>query len=534
MTADRNARRHRDNRQTSTSTLVLAAIIAAAAVIIALCWRPWVDFGISHLDGNNADAVTGIGDGYFVAVFAASIVVLAAALILRPGRWAWLLPAIGAAAIAIALIAGYDAGTAWHVVGVDIQGAFVAGGHATAAVYEVLALALAIALLAAILAGLQYQNLRDSSVGIPVRPKQRPVRKEQVMIKRILAPLDGSGLAERAIPYASRIAARTQAELLLLAAVVPGEHWVGLATANPSDPQELEAAGEYLQSVAKPLRTHGLAVRTQAVSGRAASAICAAAEDAECDLIVMTTQGRAGLDRWMVGSVADKVRHTSAKPVLLVHGHQEIAPEVSSATRILVPLDGSELAELVLPFVEEIAAALGASLVLQQVVVPPAALYASEYLPSALPALNDVEAAAKSYLTKLALGIRATGLAVDVRVDVGLPSQAIIDLADSGEIDIIAMMTHGRTGPSRLIMGSVADSVSRHVDVPCLIVPGRVVWDKDQKPERHARVGADGQPVSPGATAMPAAAPRESETAPPPSSTPAESLPHREGSRSLR
>jgi nucleotide-binding universal stress UspA family protein len=290
------------------------------------------------------------------------------------------------------------------------------------------------------------------------------------MIKRILVPLDGSGTAERALPLAWGIAARTGAEVLLLSAVVPGEHWAGPALVNPSDEDERCAAEDYLQSVARPTIVRRLNTRIFAIPGRAASVITGAAEAEECDLIIMTTQGRSGLSTWVVGSVADKVRQSGQTPLLLIHARRGIVPPVTEVHRILVPLDGSELAERALPLAQDLARAFHAGLVIQQIVVPPTAFF-TDYLPPN--AIEEVRGTARAYLDKIAGTVRDAGIEAEFRVDVGLPSQTILALADSGAVDMIAMTTHARSALGRFVMGSVAESVSRHADVPCLIVPAR-------------------------------------------------------------
>jgi nucleotide-binding universal stress UspA family protein len=303
------------------------------------------------------------------------------------------------------------------------------------------------------------------------------------MMDRILVPLDGSGLAERALPLAWGIASRTRADLLLISAVVPSEQWAGLATSDPADAKELTAANNYLESVAEPLRTQRLKVRTLAVNDRAATAICSAADGAGCDLIVMATHGRSGLGSWFVGSVAERVRLTSDTPVLLVHARRETIPQATGIGRILVPLDGSEPAEEVLALAEELAHALDARLLLAQIVVSPAALYPEEYTTQAFPALTAIQEAAQAYLAALASNIRERGLEVDLRVDVGEPTSTLLKIASDGGVDMIAMTTRGASAVGRFVMESVADAVSRAIEIPCLIV--------------RARKWSDGSPTGP-------------------------------------
>lgn len=293
------------------------------------------------------------------------------------------------------------------------------------------------------------------------------------MINRILVPLDGSGLAERALPLAWGIASRTGADLLLFSAVVPSEHWAGLATSTLGDATEQKAAEAYLESVAEPLRTHRLNVRTLAVNDRAAPAICAAADAAGCDLIVMATHGRSGLGGWFAGSVAERVRHTTDTPVLMVHARRESVPQATGIGRILVPLDGSELAEEALGLAEGLARALHAGLLLAQIVPSPASLYPDEYSTQVLSALPAIQEAAEDYLERLANSLRERGVEVDTHVDVGKPIASLLDIAGDGSADMIVMTTHGRSAVSRFALGSVADAVSRAVEIPCLIVHAR-------------------------------------------------------------
>ncbi len=136
-------------------------IAIAAAVIIVLTFRTWVDFNVAHLRGTEADAMTGVGDGYFVIALAVVAITCTGALYFRPKFWAWLLPGTGLSAIGIAAISTYQAATRWHATGFDIHGAYVVGGHATAAVYEVFAVAAVMGVVAAVLASVHYRSLRQ-------------------------------------------------------------------------------------------------------------------------------------------------------------------------------------------------------------------------------------------------------------------------------------------------------------------------------------------------------------------------------------
>jgi nucleotide-binding universal stress UspA family protein len=113
--------------------------------------------------------------------------------------------------------------------------------------------------------------------------------------------------------------------------------------------------------------------------GPAAETLVEISDDEGAEFIVMTTHGRSGFTRWILGSVADRVLHLSERPVLLVNSEPDgHAPR--AFRRILFPLDGSDTAEGALFFVRRLAADLNASLVLEGVIVPTAALYAGTFI----------------------------------------------------------------------------------------------------------------------------------------------------------
>jgi nucleotide-binding universal stress UspA family protein len=151
------------------------------------------------------------------------------------------------------------------------------------------------------------------------------------MFKTILIPLDGSVLAEAAIPAATAIARSTHpASELILVRVVP-DLWIDdilmpgkLETFQAQVKQDCQ---QYLDACAEPLRKEGLHVTVLVASGEPADQILEVAAIAHADLVAMATHGRSGLQRIMVGSIADKVVHRASMPVLLVR-----PPESQSET----------------------------------------------------------------------------------------------------------------------------------------------------------------------------------------------------------
>lgn len=293
------------------------------------------------------------------------------------------------------------------------------------------------------------------------------------MIDRILVPLDGSDLAAQALPHATLQARRFGARILLLRVVEPipvsAPEWV-----NPSEFRAVhEDAGSYLADVARTLADRELRVDFQTREGPPAETIIATAQEEAVDLIAMSTHGRSGIGRWVYGSVADKVLRGADTPVFLIRA-SEAAPlaGVSGYRRLLVPLDGSELAELALLYAETWAKTFDAEVILLRVPTLPAYVTlgpdASLLMPSLLSEAYDE---ADAYLANITRQLKAKGLAVHkAAVEPGAIADIIIEYARDAAVDCIVMSTHGRSGLGRWVYGSVADRVLRGAGVPVLLV----------------------------------------------------------------
>lgn len=138
--------------------------------------------------------------------------------------------------------------------------------------------------------------------------------------------------------------------------------------------------------------------------------------------------------------------------------------------RVLVPLDGSTVAEAILPFLLEIAGPLDMDVVLVRVLepIPPTVLEGARHV-----LVEDVEARradAAAYLAPIAERLRARGVRAETAVRRGEPADEIVEGARDAGADLIAMTTHGRTGLRRLVFGSVAEAVLRHANVPVFLM----------------------------------------------------------------
>jgi len=182
------------------------------------------------------------------------------------------------------------------------------------------------------------------------------------MLNNILVPLDGSSLAEAALPYAEAIARRTGASLTL---VRNAQHRSLLGDLAYLDVQQtIEQAEDYLASLADRLTARGFTVQTGVpFGGTAADWILDEIALRHADMVVMATHDRVGPDRWVRGSVAESVVHRSTIPVMLVRAgdSESLAARFGERPPVLVvPLDGSELAEAALPFARGLAQILAA------------------------------------------------------------------------------------------------------------------------------------------------------------------------------
>lgn len=281
------------------------------------------------------------------------------------------------------------------------------------------------------------------------------------MITTLLVPLDGSTLAERALPYATALARAVRGRILLL----------HVTSAHHLSEEPLAA----LHQAAARLRAEGLAVepRVYHVEEDVACAICEAARDWGVDLLVMSTHGH-GLRRWPYGSVAEQALQRGEVPILLITPHCDRQWPADRPLRILVPLDGSALAETALVPACELASALGAEVRLLRVVE-----LADETLASAADALEAAEREAarleaRQYLAALASGLRAGGLHVEVDACIGVPAALIVQggtirLGEPGA-DLIVMATHGESGHAHRVLGGVATAVLDEARVPVLLV----------------------------------------------------------------
>lgn len=295
------------------------------------------------------------------------------------------------------------------------------------------------------------------------------------LFKTVVVPLDGSELAELVLPYLPHIAPPNAVTVTVALAQViePGRYALGgLDFSVPTLLDILrEGAREYLARQAKALHVRGYRVTTHVLVGDPALATLDLAEEIHADLIAMTTHGRTGFMRLALGSVAERILQKASTPVFLVRERMDTAR--TAIKRMLVPLDGSVLAEQALSHAQSLAHAQGATLILLRVAPildegGKQILFADEAAANAQ--IEQWRVDAETYLYELAAGLNRAGIPTETRVALGNPADVIYNTIDDAAIDVVVMGTHGRTGLKRWYFGSVADKVLRGAMCPVLLV----------------------------------------------------------------
>lgn len=284
------------------------------------------------------------------------------------------------------------------------------------------------------------------------------------MNKRILCPLDGSYLSDEILTQVRRILGKQDAEVILLHVLpAPG------AAPSAEHEAELRRANYHLDRQREALQKEGTTTRCELATGDdPAQEIVRFADRCEPWLVAMSSHGRTGFDRWVRGSVAERVMERCRFPILTANpaGLGNSAEKAQLRfSRILVPVDGSECAMAILPMVAELARMYESTVMLFY--VAPMPKVHGELDPNLVKYWTAAEAA--PVLEPYRAQMVKEGVAAKIITAAGDPAQEILRASEQGQCDLVAMTTHGRTGLSRWLYGSVAEKVLRHLRWPLLV-----------------------------------------------------------------
>jgi nucleotide-binding universal stress UspA family protein len=315
-----------------------------------------------------------------------------------------------------------------------------------------------------------------------------PDYEERTMLRTVLVPLDGSALSEMSLPWAVRLA-RERGLSVTLTQVIEypypvSETWGGTGVGPDVYAQVLEGdraeASSYLEQVRKRIAAPGVTIDTVVRSGTPAVELPDLAAELGAAVIVMASHGRGGFKRLVLGSVTMQLLSRVDVPILLMPP-PEVGPGAPpSFHRLMVPLDGSLLAERAIDLARELASP-GATIVLARVV------------PSVEAILGDVDAdrieadeatayrvsRARRYLDRLVEALTLDGIMVETQLLVSenraTVGHQLIVAAMASNVTVVVMSTHARGGVSLWLSGSVADEVVRGLDRPVLVANGRAL-----------------------------------------------------------
>lgn len=300
-------------------------------------------------------------------------------------------------------------------------------------------------------------------------------------METILVPLDGSAFGEQALPAALAIARRHDMRLALAHAhytLTPAISAASVPFVDPAiDAQLRDQELAYLEAVAQRVAAVWDGPVSQALlEAPVVDALCKHAKAIGATLIALSSHGRGGMSRIWLGSVADRLIRQSAVPILVVQPGAEPLDltREPSLKRILIPLDGSPLAEQAIDHALWVGRPVDTQYILLRVVEP---IVRGFFVDGIEPSVDaDAQAAAYRHASgELAAAVgrlRDAGRSVADDIWTGQPAAQILEAADTYHADLIVMTTHGRGGVARLLVGSVADKVLRGASVPILIARG--------------------------------------------------------------
>lgn len=288
------------------------------------------------------------------------------------------------------------------------------------------------------------------------------------MYDSILVPVDGSEPAEAAAETAVQLANTTEADLSILAVLEPSYD----ATVDPvSDrPVRDNLGGQWLRALSRVEATaddSGVSYQTTVETGTVHEEIEARVDETDADLVAMGTRGRTGLDRLLLGSVAERALRSLDVPVLAHPGHDASG----TVEDVLVPTDGSQGSAQATEQACALAAACEATVHALSVIDVKSLAAVGRGGIAITDVVNSIEKLCERDVEAVREKAENRDVEFESNVVEGAPERAICDYADERDADLIAMGTHGREGVKRFFLGSVTERTVRENEVPVLAIP---------------------------------------------------------------
>lgn len=297
------------------------------------------------------------------------------------------------------------------------------------------------------------------------------------MFNQILVPLDGSLMAESAVPAAAFLAEKLSARVTLMHVI---EKNAPNAVHGQPHLNDVKAADAYLKTLSQKSFPEGVVVDChvhEAAVEDVAKSIVSHADELNIDLVIMCSHGRGKALHLFLGSIAQSVITLDSLPVLITHPDERGEASAFSCQNIMVPLDNNPEHAQALPYSKELASACGAAIHLTTVIPRLTSLSGNmtvtgRMLPGTTSRLLELEFKdAEEYLQNLLKSLIDEEFTASAHVLRGDPAKTIVEVATRARIDLIFLATHGKAGMKAFWAGSVTNKICSLSKVPLLLIP---------------------------------------------------------------
>jgi nucleotide-binding universal stress UspA family protein len=295
------------------------------------------------------------------------------------------------------------------------------------------------------------------------------------MFKRIILPLDGSKLAECVLPHLVAISRNYEPDVQLIRVLEPFGVSARMRMIDPVDWQIRKAEAEsYLNNIAEQLKNLGLRISTNLYEGKSAEQTIEVAHSWNADLILMSSHGQSGISPWNVSSVVQQVILHANRSLMIIRAYQPVVENLASLSyhKILLPLDGSQRAELPLRLAESLARAHGSEILAVHVVRQPELPRRTSASQEDLLLVNQLTERNRTEALKYMEDLKSRmTMPAQMKLEVSPSvSRTLHQIADENDVDLTILSAHGYSGDTRWPFGSVALGFVVYGGTPLLIL----------------------------------------------------------------